>query len=324
MPLQYIEHSLTGYNTTRGKTGSQTYEFDWTPPGTSQGNLTVYVAGNAANGDLTERGDHIYATSFTLTPQAQAVPSLDNILSASAFGGYTTVAPATWMELYGSGLSGTTRQWGGADFSGTKAPTSLDNVKVTIGGQNAFVYYISPTQINAQVPSNVSTGSQPVIVTNGSTSTPARNVTVNALQPGLLAPSSFSVGGKQYVVAQIAPDNTFALPPGAISGLTTRQVKPGETVVIYGVGFGPVQDSGGQDIPAGTIVTAANKLAKSFSMSIGGQPATLIYQGLAPNFVGLYQFNVTVPNIADNDLAPLTYTLDGAAGPQTLFLAVHK
>jgi uncharacterized protein (TIGR03437 family) len=324
MPLQYIEHSLTGYNTTRGKTGSQTYEFDWTPPATSQGNLTVYVAGNAANGDLTERGDHIYATSFTLTPQAQAAPSLDNILSASAFGGYTTVAPGSWMELYGSALSGTTRQWGGADFSGTKAPTSLDNVKVSIGGQNAFVYYISPTQINAQVPSNVSTGSQPVIVTNGSVSTSARNITVNALQPGLLAPSSFSVGGKQYVVAQLSTDNSFVLPPGAISGITTRQVKPGETVVIYGVGFGPVQDSGGQDIPAGTIVTAANKLAKSFSMSIGGQPATLLYQGLAPNFVGLYQFNVTVPNIADNDLAPLTYTLDGAAGPQTLFIAVKK
>jgi len=40
--------------------------------------------------------------------------------------------------------------------------------------------------------------------------------------------------------------------------------------------------------------------------------------------VGLYQFNVTVPNIANNDLAPLTYSLNGAAGTQTLFLAVHN
>jgi len=329
-PLQFIEHSIAGYNASKGHTGSQTYEFDWTPPATAQGNIMVYVAGNAANGDLTERGDHIYAASYTLTPGSAANPTLDNLLSASAFGGYTSVAPGSWMELYGSGLAPTTRQWAGGDFNGTKAPTSLENVKVTIGGQSAFVYYISPTQINAQVPSNVGTGSQDVTITNGGQTSSAKSVTVNALQPGLLAPSSFAIGGKQYVVAQNPndpnPDSTprFVLPPGAISGLTTRQAKPGETIVIYGVGFGPVKDTGGNDIPAGTIVTAANTLAKSFSMTIGGQNATLTYAGLAPNFVGLYQFNVTVPNIANNDLAPVTFTLDGTAGPQTLFLAVHN
>jgi uncharacterized protein (TIGR03437 family) len=320
-PLQYIEHSLTGYNASRGHTGSQTFEFDWTPPATGTGNITFYVSGNAANGDLTERGDHIYNTSYTLT--SCSGNAVTNVLSASAFGGFTSVAPGSWMEVYGCGLSDTTRQWGGSDFQGTKAPVSLDNVKVSIGGQQAFVYYISPTQVNAQVPSNVGTGSQPVVVSNGSNSTAARPITVNALQPGLLAPDSFVVGGKQYVVAQFA-DNSFVLPPNAISGIGSRQAKPGETIVIYGVGFGPVQDSGGQDIPAGTVVTAANKLARPFSMTIGGQPATLTYQGLAPNFVGLYQFNVTVPNIANNDLAPLTYTLNGTAGTQTLFLAVHN
>ena len=52
--------------------------------------------------------------------------------------------------------------------------------------------------------------------------------------------------------------------------------------------------------------------------------ATLSYQGLAANFVGLYQFNVVVPNIANNDLAPVGTSLNGAAGPQTLFLAVKQ
>jgi len=321
LPLQYMEHSLTGYGSTRGRSGSATYEFDWTPPASAQGNITFYVSANAANADIGVNGDHIYNTKFTIAPQNGI--SLDNVLSASAFGGYTAIAPGSWVELYGTGLSGTTRQWGGGDFTGTKAPTSLDNVKVTIGGQNAFVYYISPLQINAQAPSNLTAGAQPVVVTNGSSSTPARNITVNALQPGLLAPPSFVVSGKQHVTAQFA-DNSFVLPPGAIAGQTTRQARPGDTIVIYGIGFGPVQDSGGQDIPAGTIVTASNKLAKSFSMSIGGQPAVLAYEGLAPNFVGLYQFNVTVPDIADNDFTPLTYTLDGSAGPQVLYLAVKK
>jgi uncharacterized protein (TIGR03437 family) len=146
---------------------------------------------------------------------------------------------------------------------------------------------------------------------------------VNALQPGLLAPDSFQVNGKQYVVAQFG-DGSYVLPPGAITGLTTRQAKPGETIVIYGVGFGPVQDASGNDIPAGVVVTGLNHLARPFAMSIGGSPATLSYQGLATQFVGLYQFNVTVPNIPDNDFAPLTYALNGAAGTQTLFLAVHN
>jgi uncharacterized protein (TIGR03437 family) len=85
-----------------------------------------------------------------------------------------------------------------------------------------------------------------------------------------------------------------------------------------------VKDAGGNDIPAGTIVTALNTLARSFSMTIGGSSATLVYDGLATQFVGLYQFNVTVPSIANNDFAPLTYTLNGTTGPQTLYLAVHN
>ena len=83
-------------------------------------------------------------------------------------------------------------------------------------------------------------------------------------------------------------------------------------------------DSGNQNISAGTIVTAANKLANSFSMNFGGSSATLSYSGLAPNFVGLYQFNVVVPNVANNDLVPLSFKLNGASGSQTLFTAVHN
>src|SRR4051794_30942724 len=54
MPLQYMEHSLDGYNATRGKSGSATYDFDWTPPASASGNIDFYIAGNAANGDLTQ------------------------------------------------------------------------------------------------------------------------------------------------------------------------------------------------------------------------------------------------------------------------------
>ncbi|MBS1858527.1 MAG: hypothetical protein JST11_24375 [Acidobacteria bacterium] len=326
MPLAYIEHSLAGYNATKGQSSPVSYEFDWTPPATASGTIDLYVAGNAANGDLTGNGDHIYTNKYTLSPLATSGPpaiSANGVVSAGAFGGFPTVAPGSWMEIYGSNLSGTTRGWTGNDFVGLKAPTVLDGVSVTIGGKQAFIDYVSPGQVNAQVPSGVPTGAQQMTVTNAGGTSSSYGITVNPLQPGLLAPGSFSIGGKQYVVAQFS-DGSYVLPPNSISGLTTRQAKPGETVIIYGVGFGPVLDSGNQNIPAGTIVQAVNKLANPFTMSIGGSNATLGYAGLAPNFVGLYQFNVVVPNIANNDLAPLTFSLNGTAGTQTLYLAVKQ
>jgi uncharacterized protein (TIGR03437 family) len=54
------------------------------------------------------------------------------------------------------------------------------------------------------------------------------------------------------------------------------------------------------------------------------QVSQLPYYGLAPNFVALYQFDVTVPAVADNDLVPLTLSLGGVAGTQTLFTAVQQ
>ena len=190
---------------------------------------------------------------------------------------------------------------------------------MTIGGQSAFIDYISPGQVNAQVPSNVLTGTQPIIVTTAAGGSAAYNITVNATQPGMLAPANFAIGGKQYVVAQF-PDRTYVLPPNSIAGVTSRQAKPGETIVIYGVGFGPVIPT----IPAGQIVQVNNSLALPVQVSIGGAPATLSYFGLAQTSIGLYQFNVVVPSIPDNDAAPLTFTLGGTSGSQTLFTAVRN
>ena len=327
MPLQYIEHSLAGYNASKGHTGSQTYEFDWTPPATDVGDVVVYVSGNAANGDLTNNGDHIYNTKFTLTAAAAGTPpsiSSGGVVSAAAFGSFPSIAPGTWIEIYGSNLSATTRQWAGTDFTGSTAPNSLDNVKVTVGGQLAFVDYISPTQVNAQVPSSVASGPAQLTVSNPAGTSAAYAITVNNLQPGLLAPPSFSVGGKQYVVAQHL-DNTYVLPPNAIAGLTTRQAKPGETIIIYGIGFGPaINTATNANIPAGQIVSAANQLTNTMQMQVNGVTANLAYFGLAPNFVGLYQFNMVVPTVPDNDAWPLTFTVGGIKNSQTLYLAVHQ
>jgi uncharacterized protein (TIGR03437 family) len=210
-----------------------------------------------------------------------------------------------------------TRSWGASDFSGVNAPTSLDGTSVSIGGQAAYVDFISPGQVNALVPSNVATGVQQIAVTLGNLTSAAYSITVNPVQPGLDAPLSFNIGGIQYAVALFS-DGTYVLPEGAIAGLNSRPAQAGDEIVLYGVGFGPVSP----DIPAGQLVQQANTLASSFAISIGGAPANPLYSGLAPGYTGLYQFNVVVPANAGSGAVPLTFSVDGVAGTQTLYLAV--
>jgi len=254
-------------------------------------------------------------------PTSTAGPSItQTVITAGAYGGFDSVTPGTWMEIYGENLASDSRSWGGGDFNGVNAPTSLDGTKVTIGGQPAFVYYISAGQIDALVPGNVGTGPQPLTVTTANGTSEPVMVTVNATEPGMLSPPSFIVNGNAYVAALFSDGQTFVLPPNAIPGVPSRQAKPGETILVYGIGFGSVTPS----IPAGQIAQQSNTVSLPLQVMFGSTPATLSYDGLAPNYVGLYQFNVVVPNVPDNDLVPFSFTLNGMSGAQTLYTAVHR
>src|SRR5579862_3781736 len=258
-----------------------------------------------------------FVTATTASSSPLIAPN--GVISASAFGGFSSVAAGSWIEIYGSNLAVDTRGWSSSDFDGVDAPTSLDGTSVTIGGQSAFIAYISPGQVNAQVPSNVGFGTQPVIVTVNNASSPPAAVNVNPDQPGLLAPSSFVIGGTQYAVALFPDGVTYVLPTGAITGLNARPAKPGDTITLYGIGFGPVTPG----IPAGQIVQESNMLAGQFQMQFGATPAMLDYDGLAPLEVGLYQFNVVVPDVSVGNAVPLTFSLGGVGGAQTAYIAVQ-
>ncbi len=260
-----------------------------------------------------------------LTPTGAASPNTPaiaqgGIVSAGAFGGFTSAAPGSWIEIYGSNLAPDSRSWAGSDFNGVSAPTSLDGVNVTVGGQAAFVDFISPTQVNAQVPSSVATGAQPVIVTTSNGSSAPVSLTVNAVYPGLLAPPSFIVGGNQYAAALFSDGATYALPPGAIPGVASRRAKPGDIVTFYGVGFGAVNPN----IPAGQIVQQTNQLALALHMFIGQTAATYTYDGLVSGAIGLYQINVVVPSLANSDLVPVSFSLGNFNSTQTLYIAVQN
>ncbi|MBZ5607299.1 MAG: TIGR03118 family protein [Acidobacteriia bacterium] len=75
--VQFIEHTAAG--TRSGVAGGVTFEFDWTPPAADSGNIVFYVAANAANGDGSQNGDHIYTTSLEITSSNPAVPPAPTI-----------------------------------------------------------------------------------------------------------------------------------------------------------------------------------------------------------------------------------------------------
>ena len=256
-----------------------------------------------------------------LTPQPQNNPPQINsggVITASAFGASTTAAPGSWIEIYGTNLASGPHTWQSSNFTGSTAPISLDSTSVTIGGQSAFVYYVSSNQVDVQVP-DVSAGTQQLILSNPQGNSNTYNLAVAAAAPGLYAPSFLNIGGKQYVgaVSPTAP-LVWSLPVGAVSGLTSKPARPGDVIVLYGVGFGAVTPK----VPAGQIASGQTTLATPVQFSFGDTPATTTYQGLAPGFVGLYQFNVTVPTITPSDAVPLTYSQGGVNGTQTLYTAV--
>jgi len=256
--------------------------------------------------------------TFDATPVIRAS---QGVLSASAYGAFSALAPGTWMEIYGTNLANVVSQlWAGTDFKGNLAPTALGGTTVTIGGQPAFIDFVSPGQVNAQVPSNVAPGPQPVVVSTPGGTSVASTITVNVTEPGLLAPAVFKLNAGQYVGAVFPDGTTFVLPPGAVGGVASARARPGDTITFYGVGFGAVTP----DSPAGQIVTQANRLASTFQASFAGTPATVTFSGLTGGFLGLYQFNVLVPNVAASDTVPLTFSLGGNAGTQTLLIAIQN
>jgi uncharacterized protein (TIGR03437 family) len=315
MPLRYIEHSLAGYNATKGHAGSQTYEFDWTPPATNAGDVKFYVSGNAANGDTRPTGDHIYNTSYTLTPaSAGPAPSIDagGVVSGASF--QPGIVPGSWLTIKGSNLSPVASDtWDKAIVDGN-LPSSLDGVKVSVGSQPAFVYFVSPGQINVQAP-DVGTGPVPITVTTPNGTSVA--VTANVVEQ---APAFFLWPGSQAVATRNS-DGSLAVKDGTFAGATTIAAKPGDVLVLWGTGFGPTNPpvAAGVQVP-GDKVHNTNPV----TIKIGPADAQVFGAALSPGFAGLYQVAIQVPvTLADGDYA-IKATVSGVSSPDGVVLSVKK
>ena len=160
------------------------------------------------------------------------------IYSVNASGGGSYLARNTWIEIKGTSLApsdvpaaGIT--WSNApEFASGRMPTQLNGVSVKVNGKPAYIYYVSPGQINALTPLDDATGPVPVQVTVGQAST---SFTV---QYQAAAPSFLHVGATRYVLAQHADYGLVGPPSMSVPGYVFTPASPGETIILYAVGLG--------------------------------------------------------------------------------------
>jgi uncharacterized protein (TIGR03437 family) len=220
-------------------------------------------------------------------------------------------AANTWVTIKGAGLATNTRIWGASDFNGNALPTNLDGTSVMIDNKPAFVYYISPTQVNVLSPVDAATGPVTVQLTyNGAASNSMTS------QKAAFSPAFFTFNGK-YIAATHA-DGSFLGPTSLYAGSTTPAA-PGETILLYGTGFGPTTPA----IVNGQVLSGAAKTNNTVTLTIGGTTVTPSFAGLTAT--GEYQFNVAVPASAANGDVAVVATVGGSSSPAaTTYITVQK
>jgi uncharacterized protein (TIGR03437 family) len=249
------------------------------------------------------------SAGFVIGPAPQSSSrgfvSAANPLSANA------LAPRSIASIYGQNLAPATAV---ADLA-PPLPFTLGGTALTLlnGAQTVPVFFVSPTQINFQVPL-VALGAQTLTITQGvqSVSIPVQLV---AYSPALFTTNSQGTGQAATVIANTA---TLAAPVGTFPD--SRPAKIGEFISIYCTGLGDVTNRPGLGSPSPSN-PLANTLAKP-TVSIGGVAGVVAFSGLAPGYVGLYQVNLQVPATAPTGSAvPLILTIGGVVS-NTVTIAV--
>jgi uncharacterized protein (TIGR03437 family) len=230
----------------------------------------------------------------------QAAPAIttSSVVNAGSLG--AGAAPNTFLSIFGPSLAATSRNWKAADFVSGALPTQVDGVSVTINGKPAYISYLSPKQINVLAPADTTTGPVSVVVTNNGLSSSAATIQLAAL-----APSFFIF--KNNAIAALHSDNVSIVGNATLFPNLSTPAKPGETIVLYGTGFGATSPS----YPAGQLITQPYPLPVMPSVTIGGTNAVVTFAGLTG--AGLYQINVTVPASASDGDLPVVATLNGAS-----------
>lgn len=250
--------------------------------------------------------------SFSYNIQTPPAVTAGGVVDAAA--NKSPVAPGSYVSIYGTGLSDytdvddATSDALAANGTYTILPLQLDWVTVTFDVPSAGIsvpagmVYISPTQINIQVPWELqgqSSAQMKVIID--------QDLFGNVVTVPLAnyAPAFFTYGSN---IAD-ALDSNYALIT------TSNPAKRGSSIAFYCNGLGPVSNQPASGNPASA--TLLSSTTSPVTVSFGGVTANASFAGLAPGFPGLYQINVTVPaSVTPGSAVPVSITVGGATSPQ--------
>lgn len=268
------------------------YSATWTPEfAASELTITMQAAASGLKSSTTQLVGAVSTTPYPILSQNSTVNNLYPRAGAP-------LAPGTIVAIYGSALAPSANSANGA------LPTALAGTSVVIGGKLAPLYYVSANQINAQLPTDLAPNQeyQLLVLANGGYSTPD-TIRIEPATPGVARLANGQVVAQHQDFSQVTPQSP---------------AKPGEYLVIYLAGMGLTKTP----VVAGTL-SPSSPLASvdvPANVSLDGKPVSILFAGLTPGFVGLYQINFQVPSDAKSGTLPLVITQQGVAANNSVLV----
>jgi uncharacterized protein (TIGR03437 family) len=279
------------------------YSATWAPSAVTP---EMVVTLNAAAGTLQPATATLYGgigQNQTPPPTLSPGGTLNNL--NPLVGG--ALAPGTIAQVYGSGLAASPVSTGMLPL-----PTIFDKTFAQVGAYRAPLYFLSSGQLNVQLPSELTASQQiPILLSVNNALTLPITLDIVPTAPGVLSdfkgPTPPSTQNGANIIAQHA---NFSL----VS--SSSPANPGEYLVMYLVGLGATTPSVASGVPAPSSTLA--KVTHPVTVTVDSLPSTVLFAGLTPGFVGLYQINFQVPSGAHSGNVVVTVTQNGIAANPTL------
>ena len=198
------------------------------------------------------------------------------VVNAASYSTDATLSPGSLASLFGANLAPSI-----AGATTLPLPTTLGGVQVLVNGVAAPLLYVSPAQINFQIPYEALGSNATVVVVSNN----IQGIS-NILKLGMQLPGIFSrTANGQGAGAILNADNS--------ANSAANPAAAGSVIQIYATGLGATNPPAVSGQPGSA--TRLNNVVNTPAVFIGGVQADVQFAGLAPGFVGLYQVNAVVP-----------------------------
>lgn len=277
--------------------GNGNWSGTWTPRTAAQPQVKLSYSALVVQGISYVGG----TTNLTVTLQSGGSAPLTAGVANAASGAGVYISPGGLVSLYGSQLSDSVGGGGVAPF-----PTQVNGTIVQMGGVALPLRYVSPGQVNAQVPFGLNYNTeQQLVVQRGTTLSVPVDIVVAPAQPGVYTQNSSGAGPGEIVDATQSYQLVTAQTPATA----------GDVIIIYCNGLGAVSPP----VPTGSPAPLAGPVSQTvnpLTVTIGGLAATVSFAGLTPGYPDLYQVNATVPaGLSPGTQVPVVLTIAGQSSP---------